>query len=78
VPVALRSDHRIGSGTWGRLRVHSGSLRFVAQTDPATDVVVRAGDEQAIPPGVGHHVDLDGAVEMTIEFLVAVAQAGDR
>ena len=38
MPDALRRDHRVASGTWGRLRVESGSLRFVARTEPITDV----------------------------------------
>ena len=40
MPAALRRDHRVASGTWGRLRVEAGSLRFVARTDPITDVIV--------------------------------------
>ena len=33
-PDAIRRGHRVATGMWGRLRVESGSLRFVAGTDP--------------------------------------------
>jgi len=67
MPAALRRAHRVASGTWGRIRVADGSLRFVAQTDPVTDVVVEA--EQAIPPDVEHHVEPIGPTRFSVDFL---------
>ena len=69
LPAALRRAHRVASGTWGRLRVVQGSLRFVAMTDPMTDVVVDAHLPQAIPPGVEHHVEPLGPTRLAIDFL---------
>lgn len=69
VPNALRNDHRVAAGTWGRLRVEVGSLRFVAETAPLTDVEVNPGSPQPIPPGVEHHVVVDGPVRFSIDFL---------
>lgn len=69
VPAALRRNHRVASATWGLLRVESGSLRFTASTDPATDVEVPAGGSQAIPPDVDHHVDVTGPVRFAVDFL---------
>ena len=40
MPDALRRAHRVASGAWDGLRVERGSLRFVAHTDPITDVIV--------------------------------------
>jgi tellurite resistance-related uncharacterized protein len=71
MPTALRRSHRVASGTWGRLRVTEGSLRFVAGTDPVTDVVVDAARPQGIPPDVEHHVEPQGPVRFSIDFLVA-------
>ena len=34
MPAGLRRGHRVALGTWGRLRVVEGELRFVAQTQP--------------------------------------------
>ena len=69
LPAALRRAHRVASGTWGRLRVQHGRLRFVADTQPPLDVVVDPETPQAIPPDVEHHVDPLGDVGFFVEFL---------
>ncbi|MDQ6696176.1 MAG: DUF3565 domain-containing protein [Actinomycetota bacterium] len=69
MPAGLRRVHRMARGTWGRLCVESGELRFRAQTDPVIDVVVQAGASHAIPPTVEHHVEPLGSVRFFIEFL---------
>jgi tellurite methyltransferase len=70
LPRALRRSHRVASGTWGRLRVDRGRLRFVAQTEPPTDVLVDAAHGQGIPPDVEHFVEPHGPVRFAVEFLV--------
>ena len=69
MPDALRRDHRVASGVWGRIRVEEGSLRFVAATDPRTDVTIVAGQTQPIPPDVRHHVETVGPVRFAVDFL---------
>ena len=69
MPEALRRAHRLASGRWDRLRVTRGSLRFVARTDPVTDVVVDAERWQAIPPDVEHHIEPRGPTRFAIDFL---------
>jgi tellurite resistance-related uncharacterized protein len=69
LPAGLRRAHRIPNGHWGRLRVEQGALRFRAQTDPVIDVILRAGDVQAIPPGVEHEVDPGDRLRFLVEFL---------
>jgi tellurite resistance-related uncharacterized protein len=69
VPDALRRSHRVASGTWGRLRVETGSLRFVARTDPITDVTVDSERAQGIPPDVDHHIETQGPTRFSIDFL---------
>jgi tellurite methyltransferase len=69
MPNALRRAHRVASGTWGRLRVEAGSLRFVARTDPLTDVIVESPRAQGIPPDVEHHVEPRGPIRFAIDFL---------
>jgi tellurite methyltransferase len=69
MPDALRRAHRAATGTWGRLRVECGSLRFVAATDPLTDVIVGSDRAQGIPPGVEHHVEPQGPTRFAIDFL---------
>lgn len=73
MPAALRRDHRVASATWGVLRVESGALRFVADTDPITRVELSAGASQPIPPDVEHRVELAGPVRFSVDFLGAPA-----
>lgn len=69
MPAGLRRHHRVAAGTWGRIRVEAGALRFVAATEPVTDVTVPAGATQAIPPEVEHHVEPVSAVRFCVDFL---------
>ena len=71
LPPGLRREHRTAEGTWGRLRVLSGTVDFVLQTDPPLSVRLGAGAEQAIPPGVPHVVTLVGPAVIEVDFLVA-------
>jgi tellurite resistance-related uncharacterized protein len=75
MPSGLRRAHRIAKGTWGRIVVHDGRLRFVATTSPAIDVELETGAAQSIPPGVDHEVEPLGAVRFTVEFF-AVDRGG--
>ena len=52
LPAGLRRDHRVADGTWGRLRVVSGSTHFTMQTETPFTVELHTGDSQPIPPGV--------------------------
>lgn len=69
MPAGLRRDHRVAIGTWARLRIEQGELRFCAETEPVIDVLLEAGAEQAIPPGVAHAVEPHGSVRFFVEFL---------
>ena len=68
MPEALRRSHRVASGIWGCLHVEVGSLRFVASTDPITDVTVESDRAQGIPPAVDHHIEPQGSTRFAIEF----------
>lgn len=69
MPAGLKRAHRVASGTWGRLRVEAGELRFQARTSPAIDTTLRPGDAQAIPPDVEHEVVCRASVSFFVEFL---------
>jgi len=69
MPAALRRNHRVASATWGLLRVEAGSLRFVASTDPVTDIEVHRGGTQPIPPDIEHHIEAVGPVRFAVDFL---------
>ena len=76
VPAALLGAHRVGPGTWGRLRVLHGTLRFVLLTEPTYDVVLDPGTETAIPPEVPHYVTPLGPVRFAIDFLAVDRRSG--
>jgi tellurite resistance-related uncharacterized protein len=69
VPVGLRRRHRVADRTWGLLRVLQGAVGFRLETDPPSDLHVAAGEAQPIPPGVDHHVLVEGPVRLVVDFL---------
>jgi tellurite resistance-related uncharacterized protein len=73
MPNSLRRNHRLAEGFWGVLRVSSGSLHFVAQSDPKIDVVLDHDAYQAIPPTLEHAIEPRGAVTFSIDFLAVLA-----
>jgi tellurite methyltransferase len=75
MPTALRRAHRVATGTWGKIVVHEGRLRFTAATTPAIEIELGAGATQPIPPGVEHEVEPLGTVRFAVVFF-AVERAG--
>ncbi len=73
MPAALRRAHRVAAGTWGRLEVEAGAVRFVADTDPRLDVLVVPGRPQAIPPELDHHVTPEDDARFRVTFLTPAA-----
>jgi tellurite resistance-related uncharacterized protein len=75
MPRALTRRHRVAAARWGQLRVVEGDLAFWAATTPELDRTVSAGEVQAIPPEVDHHVVVVGPVKLCIDFLGKVEDA---
>jgi tellurite resistance-related uncharacterized protein len=70
LPAALRRRHLVADHTWGYVRVIDGSVGLVMATEPPIDVRLGAGEGQAIPPGVAHHLVIEGPVSVAVDFLV--------
>lgn len=70
IPAALRRDHLVADGRWGLLRVVEGTVGFVMATEPPLEVELGAGDQQPIPPGVPHHLVVEGPAVVAVDFLV--------
>jgi tellurite resistance-related uncharacterized protein len=72
LPKGLLREHTIKEGTWARLSVHSGEIRFVwdnADHQGETQIV-SAGAMIVVPPTVPHHLEkTDGDFELTVDFL---------
>jgi len=77
MPAGLRIAHRLKSGTWGRIVVLRGQLRFVARTNPVIDVVISSDASQAIPPDVDHNVQPLGLVEFKHDYFSIPQQKSD-
>jgi tellurite resistance-related uncharacterized protein len=71
VPAGLLRSHRVAGGVWGRLVVHSGSLRFVFEGDDEGPIVAPAGSTVVIPPATPHHLQLDEPATFSVEFWTA-------
>jgi len=69
LPAGLLRSHRLGPGTWGRIRVHDGRLQFSMATQPPLDVELLRDTEQAIPPEMDHEVRPIGEVRFSLDFL---------
>lgn len=67
LPMALRREHSLKAGVWGKLTLISGALCY---TDVATGEETRlvSGDSKIIPPESLHYVAPLGAMEMRIDF----------
>jgi tellurite methyltransferase len=73
IPAALRKDHVVGEGRWGCLRVVDGSIGFQLATEPPIERWLTAGDHQPIPPGIAHHLVVEGPAVVVVDFLVPAA-----
>ena len=73
IPPALRKDHVVGEGRWACLRVIEGTIGFQMATEPPIERRLTAGDHQPIPPGVVHHLGVEGPAVVAVDFLVPAA-----
>ena len=69
VPNGLLHSHRIASGTWARIVVHEGMLRYFDHTTSTTGLEIHSGSEKIVPPEVEHRVELLNDSSFSIEFL---------
>jgi tellurite methyltransferase len=86
LPPGLRRAHQLATGTWGKIIVREGVLRFSMSGEPPLSIeLVPGSPAQPIPPGVRHEVAPAGHVRFSIDFYtvdrsraaVALAVPGD-
>ncbi|HUN32910.1 MAG TPA: DUF3565 domain-containing protein [Trebonia sp.] len=69
LPPGLRRAHQLAVGTWGKLVVRSGALRFSMNGEPPLSLELDSDSSaQAIPPGIYHEVEPVGSVRFHIDF----------
>lgn len=78
LPPGLRETHRVVEGKWARIVVHEGRLLLHLAYEPAITAEVQAGSMRAIPPDVGHALELVGPVRLAIEFFAVDRTGRDR
>jgi len=77
LPAGLRRTHQVADRTWGCLRVIEGTVHFSMETDPPISVLLAAGQEQAIPPGIPHHLHVEAPMLVAVDFYVGVANESE-
>ena len=68
VPTALLNRHTTKAGSWGKIWVVSGQLRYCILTDPPEEHTLTPNSPGIVEPQVPHHVELLGPVEFYVEF----------
>jgi len=69
LPAGLRRSHRLRAGTWGRIVVLEGRVRYVLEDEGDLMFVLRPGLDGVVAPGRPHHVDPDADALMQVHFL---------
>ena len=65
LPAALRAEHRIKAGSWGRIVVVEGALEFHSRGRAHR---LEAGEVGIVEPEVPHHVTPAGPVRVHVAF----------
>lgn len=69
IPGGLRRAHRLATGTWATITVHSGALSFSMRSEPTRSIDLDPDSPpQAIPPEVEHEIAPLGAVRLSMQF----------
>ena len=68
VPPALLERHTTKAGSWGKIWVISGQLRYRILTEPLEEHTLTPGSPGIVEPQVPHHIELLGPIEFYVEF----------
>ncbi len=68
VPAGLLRDHTTKAGTWARIVVTEGSLRYVVESLARAEVLTSAAPGIVVPE-LPHHIEPLGAVRFHLELL---------
>lgn len=68
IPERIQNDHKTDSGTWGRIVVHEGTLRYVIEAPKNEEFVLEPGTPGIVEPQCAHHVEIIGPVRFCVEF----------
>lgn len=74
-PDALKQNHQVKAGVWGKLVVHEGSLEYIVSDAPSPARLIEAPGHAIIEPQQLHCVKLVGSVRFQVEFYREPKQA---
>jgi tellurite resistance-related uncharacterized protein len=68
VPPGLLKAHQIKAGTWGKINVTEGQLRYRILEPELEEVLLSPDVFGVVEPTVLHEVEPDGKVQFHVEF----------
>lgn len=68
LPDGVKNNHKTAAGTWGRIVVHEGSLRYVIESSEREQHILTPGTIGIVEPQCLHHVEIIGSVRFSVEF----------
>ena len=78
IPAGLRSEHATKRGTWARIHVMSGALRYRVGAPIHRSLRIEPSSSGVIVPDVPHRVESEGPVRFFVEFWRAAPANGAR
>ncbi len=74
VPAGLLRAHKTKSGTWGKIVVESGSLRYRILEPQIEEIMLNPLTVGVVEPCIAHEVEPVGSVEFHVEFFRSEAR----
>ena len=68
IPGNLRGSHRTKAGTWGKIVVLEGRLRYRILEPEVREFALTPGSPGIVEPEVAHEVEAEGDVRFYVEF----------
>lgn len=68
IPAGLLGEHKVKNGTWGKIVVVAGSLRYRILGSTPEEIVLTPQTYGVAEPNVPHQVEPVGDVQFFVEF----------
>lgn len=68
VPAGLLKSHTTKKGTWGKICIIKGKLRYVIESEPIETTELTPQKFGVVEPEVPHHLEIDSEVKFFVEF----------
>jgi tellurite resistance-related uncharacterized protein len=78
IPAALQKNRTTKEGSWAKIWVISGQLRYRILTEPPEEQILTPETPGIVEPQVPHQVEPLGVVEFYVEFYRVPVRGNDR